>query len=155
MIKISVPVMINGEEHKQTEVVYNIEDFPYKKFLGIETVRGKHGSMLNIPAAFDIETTTVSDIENPYAFMYQWQFCIDDTVVFGRTWEEYQKFVLRLHDELELSTNTHLPVYVHNLAFEFQFLRSFFYFSDVFAREKRAEIPETEWLLKLISPESR
>lgn len=140
MINISVPVMIQGEEHKQTEVVYNIEDFPYKKFLGIETVRGKHGSILNIPAAFDIETTTVWDVENPYAFMYQWQFCIDDTVVFGRTWEEYQKFILRLHEELGLSKNTRLPVYVHNLAFEFQFLRSFFYFSDVFARERREPI---------------
>lgn len=140
MIKIPVPVMIQGKEQIQTETVYNIEDFPYKKFLGIETVRGKHGSMLNIPAAFDIETTTVSDTQYPYAFMYQWQFCIDDTVVFGRTWEEYCEFIGRLHHELGLSKNTRLPVYVHNLSFEFQFLKSFFDFQDVFARETREPI---------------
>lgn len=132
--------MIQGKEQIQTETVYNIEDFPYKKFLGIETVRGKHGSMLNIPAAFDIETTTVSDTQYPYAFMYQWQFCIDDTVVFGRTWEEYCEFIGRLHHELGLSKNTRLPVYVHNLSFEFQFLKSFFDFQDVFARETREPI---------------
>ena len=132
--------MIQGKEQIQTETVYNIEDFPYKKFLGIETVRGKHGSMLNIPAAFDIETTTVSDTQDPYAFMYQWQFCLDDTVVFGRTWEEYCEFINRLHHELWLSKNTRLPVYVHNLDFEFQFLRSFFHFRDVFARETREPI---------------
>lgn len=140
MIKIPVTVMINGEEHLQNEAVYNIEDFPYKKFLGVETVRGKHGSMLNVPAAFDIETTTVSEVDNPYAFMYQWQFCLDDTVVFGRTWEEYMEFIKRLHDELGLSKNTRLPVYVHNLSFEFQFLKSFFDFQDVFARETREPI---------------
>lgn len=140
MIKLHVPVMIDGIEQLHTETVYTIDDFPYDKFLGVDTVRGKHGSMLNIPSAFDIETTTVSDTETPYAFMYQWQFCIDDTVVFGRTWEQYAEFLKRLHYALGLSNNMRLPVYVHNLSFEFQFLKSFFDFQDVFAREKREPI---------------
>ena len=43
---------------------------------------------LNIPCAFDIETTNVIErdekgkVKKATAFMYQWQFCIDDKVFF-------------------------------------------------------------------------
>ena len=54
---------------------------------------------MNLYAAFDIETTNIykkdpaGNIDpdfRPYAFMYHWQFCINDEVCFGRTWKEFK-----------------------------------------------------------------
>ena len=68
----------------------------------------------------------------PYAYMYHWQFCIENSVVFGRRWEEFTEFLRRLHDALYLASNRRLVVFIHNTAFEFQFMRRFFYVTDGF-----------------------
>lgn len=112
--------------------------------------------LLNIPAAFDIETTNVIYTEaerkegkRPYAYMYHWQFCIGDpgndqhAVFFGRTWEEFQLLILELDRRLDLRGQYYLPVYVHNLAFEFQFMRRFFQWSDVFLKGPRNPLKAT------------
>lgn len=52
------------------------------------------------------------------SFMYIWQFGIDDVVYFGRTWEELKKFWCVVSDTFHCRK----IVYVHNLAYEFQFL---------------------------------
>ena len=65
--------------------------------------------------------------------MYLWQFSINEDVYFGRTWDDFYKFLNKLEDntpELKI-------VYVHNLSFEFQFLKDVFNFSSVFARKAR------------------
>lgn len=103
--------------------------------------------------SFDIETTSylklngkiynASSYENfnkkekeqveYFSIMYIWMFSINDVVYFGRTWEELKEF-------WELLANN-IPekkiVFIHNLSYEFQFLRSQFDFRDVFARTKR------------------
>lgn len=135
---------------KSNDTAYNIVDYPYTEYRNCKTLRNKRGvTYYNIDAAFDIETTniqaprhkdkhgkTVKD-GNDFAFMYHWQFCIHDKVVFGRTWEEFQKFITAVCESWELSENRVLVVYVHNLAFEFQFIRNFFEWSNIFARKKR------------------
>lgn len=93
---------------------------------------------LNIECAFDIETTNIMDADRPYAFMYQWQFCIKDRVYFGRTWDQLIDFFAELKDRLYLCDMRRLVVYVHNLPFEFQFMRRFFHWSDLFLKGKRA-----------------
>lgn len=112
-------------------IVYNISDFPYVKFAA-RTQRGKYIDLAN---AFDIETTSLhgSDI----GFMYIWQACIEDDVVVGRTWEEFKTFLQRLKKETLSNAERKLVFYVHNLQFEFQFMRNFFTVSNVFARDKR------------------
>lgn len=99
---------------------------------------------LNEPCAFDIETTTIEDHKKStlekkkyLGFMYVWQFCIKDKVVFGRTWEEFQEFLERLSEAFSLGTNKRMVIYVHYLAFEFQFVRNFIGIETVFARKKR------------------
>lgn len=92
---------------------------------------------VNVACAFDIETTNIRSAERPYAFMYQWQFCIHRTVFFGRTWEEFQSLIAGLIERLRLSSTRRLVVYVHNLPFEFQFMRRFFVWSDVFLKGNR------------------
>ncbi len=65
--------------------------------------------------------------------MYIWMFGINDTVYYGRTWNEFKDFIKLLDKNVsELKY-----VYVHNLGFEFQFLKSNFHFESVTARKAR------------------
>lgn len=135
MISIDVPIKTGISK----EDIYNINDFPYDKYLS-EVTAYKYGkSVINIPCAFDIETTNIK-CETPYAFMYLWQICINDTVCMGRTWNELLIFFDRLIDGLQLSKSRKIVIYIHNFSFEFQFMRSFFQFTKIFARAKRKPI---------------
>ena len=98
-----------------TEKVYNINDFPYATFEKLPLVKKKDVEYYNISCSFDIETTTIPrkiETDRDIGFMYQWQACIKDTVIFGRTWEEFIKFLddVRLH--FELSENRILVIYI-------------------------------------------
>lgn len=73
----------------------------------------------------------------PYAFMYHWQFCFDDEVVFGRTWEEFVKLIHSLERNLNLSLKNRIVVWVHNLGFEWQFMRNFLEYEDGFFLEEK------------------
>ena len=86
--------------------------------------------------AFDIETTRLPDIEQ--AFMYVWQFQIgDDVTVLGRTWPEYFKMLNRIKEALP--DDSWLTIYVHNLSFEFSYLKGWYQFKtdEVFCTDKR------------------
>lgn len=72
----------------------------------------------------------------PYAFMYQWQFCIDGFVCFGRTWEEFRTLLKRLQSEMNLSEKNRLVVYIHNAGFEFTFMKHFINVTESFFREE-------------------
>ena len=133
MYQLNVPVK-NG---MRTETVYNINEIPYKNFLKCKTSKNKKIEYLELACAFDIETTTIEPPYTldkngkkeynytPYGFMYHWQFCIEDMVFFGRTWTEFVIFLERVKSVLELNSNRRLVIYVHNLAFEFQFMKEF------------------------------
>lgn len=122
-------------------IVYNTKDFPYEKFCGRTILEKGKRKYVDVVATFDIETTTISKevcniFDKDFGFMYVWQFCIDGIVVMGRTWQEYKEFLDRLLYEMGC-IDAYLVCYVHNLQFEFQFLRNFFQISNIFAREKR------------------
>jgi hypothetical protein len=126
------------------ETVYNIDDFPYQELRFLPTCNGKKALYYNVSASFDIETTSIEPpkvddkyIFDPYGFMYQWQFCINNNVVFGRTWEEFQEFIKRIRKAMHLDDNNKLVVYVHNLAFEFQFMKEFIKIDNMFCKDKR------------------
>lgn len=103
-------------------------------------------SFLEIPCAFDIETTNIyRRLKNgridpdfhPFAFMYHWQFCIGYRVVFGRSWEEFQKMLRMMIREMQLSRNRRLVIYCHNLSYEMQFMRRFLMVTDSFCKAER------------------
>lgn len=127
--------ILRSDDVENEEIIYNVNDFPYSFLSDVKTVKSRQGyKILNIPCAFDIETTTIVRGDKKEGFMYIWQFCIDTYVCMGRTWEEYKEFIGRLEKEMK---NKRLVVYVHNLAFEFQFMRDFFEWENIFAKEKR------------------
>lgn len=86
----------------------------------------------NIPAAFDIETTSTRDDDgNKIAFMYVWMVAIDGTVWVGRYWDEFTDFIANVVNIFGLHARRRLPIYVHNLDFEFAFLQSRFAWLDM------------------------
>lgn len=67
------------------------------------------------------------------SFMYIWMFSINDVVYYGRTWQELTNFLTNV--EVYVPEKKYL--FIHNLSFEFQYLRSVYEFSDVLARTSR------------------
>ncbi len=97
----------------------------------------------NIPCAFDIETSsTIINGHEKFAFMYIWVFGIIDSrfIIYGRTWEEWVKFCRDLQEYFLLDRETILPIYVHNLGYEFQFFKHYFEWFNVFASDERKPI---------------
>ena len=106
----------------------------------ITEVRSKGVRYLNYPFSFDIETTSFKVNDKKRACMYIWMMSINGTVVYGRTWTEFEWFLEELRIRLKLDNHRRIIIYVHNLAYEFQFLISHVEFSQVFARKKRHPI---------------
>ena len=116
----------------------------------------------NIPCAFDIETTsfyvdengTVIDYAekmkrkqlipdyNPEkrAIMYVWQFGINGNVIIGRTWKEFFVMLDKIAELLRLDEKKRLMVFVHNLAYEFQFMCKWIKWHKVFSIDLRKPI---------------
>ena len=125
-------------------MIYNCENFDYTIISSTRNQRRKKGNQgkrnnkriyKDLLCAFDIETT--NDRESTQAFMYIWQFQINEITVMGRTWEEFITFLERIKDELK--TDEYIVIFVHNLSFEFQFLRGIYNFNkeEVFAIDSR------------------
>lgn len=86
----------------------------------------------NIPAAFDIETSSFYDNGEKRGIMYCWQFGIDNLVTMGRTWDDFIWLLETLKIVMQLNENRYLVVYVHNLPYEFQFMRKHIKWEEVF-----------------------
>ena len=136
-MRLHVPILENGIEKSIEEIVYTINEIDFNYCKNVEIVRkNKKISYLNVIATFDIEATTIN-AEEPYSYMYHWQFCIDNKVVFGRTWEEFEKLINKLIEQLNLCQQRTLVIYVHNLSYEFQFIKDFLQIEGIFAKDKR------------------
>lgn len=110
--------------------------------LNIEEVKtNKKISYLNVPCAFDIETTSMIINGEKFAFSYVWQFGIGlNNTYYGRTWGELLDFLQDLQDYLGLNENKRLIIYVHNLGYEFQFMRKYFNWVNIFAVDERKPV---------------
>ena len=103
-------------------------------------VDNKNISYYNVPAAFDIETSSFYMNEEKNADMYIWQFGILNWVTYGRTWDEFISFTKVLSNVLDLSPDMKLIVYVHNLAYEWQWMRKRFKWDKVFFLDERKPV---------------
>lgn len=98
----------------------------------------------NLIAAFDIETTRITEIEQ--SVMYLWQFAIKEVgtdeiyCITGRTWEQYKSLFMYISKTI----NGILPIFVHNLSFEFHNMRDtvgmYFKPDGVFCTKRRKVI---------------
>lgn len=101
----------------------------------------------NVPSGFDIEVSSFyqgeKKPENKRALMYIWQFGIYNYVTTGRTWEEFIKLLSVLRRILFLNESRKLVVYVHNLPYEFQFMRKHLEWEEVFILSERKPVYAT------------
>ena len=99
---------------------------------------------LNLECAFDIETTsTYTKKGKKFSFMYLWGFGLGeygDFLTYGRTWDEFKEMLEEVANELNININRRLVIYVHNLGYEFQFMRKLFEWDTVFSIDERKPI---------------
>ena len=124
----------------------------YKDFVFVERkTEGKRKVFDNNIYTFDIETTSYIKLKGKiyksedyqkfnkkqqeacqfFANMYIWMFGINNEVYYGRYWSEFLDFITYLDKIIPEKKY----IFVHNLAFEFQFLKSVLQFENVTARK--------------------
>lgn len=118
----------------KTASTYNtriIGRLPIQKKAG----RKKRGQpdYLDCVTAFDIETTLIRKYRQ--SVLYHWQFQIKTTTITGRTWDDFRLLYDRIQEAVP--DGCMLVCYVHNLSYEFQFLKSIIPVDSVFAMDKR------------------
>lgn len=145
-------------------MIYAPDGFSVESYIqGLELVKRGRGErkkkgereILNAVTAFDIECSTIripttERVADQHSFMYVWQWALDtDTVIVGRTWDEFLRFERRIAEACrEYGEKAHLPEpplmvsYVHNLAYEWQFLAGIYTFQqqDTFFAKARKPI---------------
>ena len=117
----------------------------------LKKIEGKKKKFDNNIYTFDIETTSyivLDDVVYPAikyneiddkekercskcSLMYIWQFGINDVVYYGRTWDELKSFLSLINKDIPETKY----LFIHNQAFEFQFMKSVLKFTDVMARK--------------------
>lgn len=134
----------------------------------IETADNKYNSTrtLRVPVSFDIEVSSFYSTKikrynkikvrrkngrtytkkrnkaskaRKCAAMYVWQLGIGNEIIIGRTWAEF----VRIVDEIKSICQyrqANVIIWVHNLQYEFQFLRHYFEWSKVFALDNRVPV---------------
>lgn len=114
---------------------FNYELLNKYKVLDKDKRRKQSRRYLNVICAFDIETTRLPDIEQ--SFMYIWQFQLgNECTIVGRYWDEFIRLMENIRSRLD---DTWMVVYVHNLSYEFQFLKGIYNFNEdeVFCTDSR------------------
>lgn len=91
----------------------------------------------NIPFSFDIETSSFYKGDDKQACMYIWVMGINGKCIIGRTWKEFIDVINKISSYFNLDKDKRILIYVHNLAYEFQFIRNWFNWEKVFALDER------------------
>ena len=122
----------------------------------IQRIRiSKNNKFINSVISLDIETTSVVKDNGKWVLYdenkkekyyegkeksgicYIWMVGIDDEVYYGRNINEIRDILEEINEK---SKGKKIVIYIHNLAFEFQFLRNVLELENVFAREQRKPI---------------
>ena len=105
--------------------------------VGKSTHKNKKVEYFDLIVTFDIETTSYRENGEKRALMYEWSLCFEGKVIIGRTWEEAEQAFTELSELLGLSPSRRVVVWVHNLSYEFQFIRRRFAWEEVFSVDER------------------
>ena len=101
-----------------------------------ESTYDEYEQVQNILKAMDINSP--DDDKQKISIMYCWQFAIDGKVIFGRTWAEFMQCMEILKKYTDISKR--ILIFIHNMSFEFQWLKNLFQWHKVFAIAPRKPI---------------
>lgn len=128
---------------KELTVFQYINKYKNTNFLnkfGKITIQEAHSkkSFLKMYCGFDIETTKT---KSGKTFPYHFQVNINDDYITCRTVEEHLQMinflVSKTHVENKHRAKPKLLIFIHNMSYEFSFLRKYYDISKLFAKEKR------------------
>lgn len=95
----------------------------------------------NIPMSFDIETSSWKNGNgDKEACMYCFVYGVYGKVFVGRTWNEFLDMLGMTETMLSTSDRRLATIYVHNLSYEFQWIRKLMEWKDVFAIDQRQPV---------------
>lgn len=100
---------------------------------------------IDYPFSFDIETSSfivqTSGQSIKQGIMYIWTLGIGDNIcVQGRNWDSFIYVCDELSQWFKLNDKRRLVIYVHNLAYEFQFMHKHFKWVEVFSLKTREPV---------------
>ena len=124
-----------------------LKDWLYSQKVKLYTIKqGKYSNNYwDLKCGFDIETTTYID----RAYMYIWQIGINNKAFFGNTWDEFNGCLNIINEYIDYlnkqkAKEKHKKVFkaqaicfIHNIAFEWQFVRKEINITDVFLKSLR------------------
>lgn len=124
-----------------------LKDWLYSQEVKLYTI--KQGKFSNnywdLKCGFDIETTTYID----RSYMYIWQIGINNKAFFGNTWEEFNDCLSIINDYIDCLNRQKAKekhkkefkaqaiCFIHNIAFEWQFVRKEIPITDIFLKSLR------------------
>lgn len=123
--------------YKPSEIVEMIKSVR-KDFRIVKTKYGE--KYFNVPFAFDIETSNFYRDGEKQSCMYAWGLGIMGAVMIGRTWTEFRYVISEIARILKTDKKKHVVIYVHNLAYDFQFFRKHLNWIKVFAIDSRKPV---------------
>lgn len=92
-------------------------------------------SYINTVVAFDIETTSYTDNDEKRAIVYSYCVAVEDEIHRFRTAVEFVEFMSKLTENYFTSLGERLVIWVHNLSYEWQFIKRLFTWSEGFAKD--------------------
>ena len=124
-----------------------LKEWLYSQKVKLYTIKqGKYSNNYwDLKCGFDIETTTYID----RAYMYIWQIGINNKAFFGNTWEEFNDCLNIINEYInylnrQKAKEKHKKefkaqaiCFIHNIAFEWQFVRKEINITDVFLKSLR------------------
>lgn len=131
-------------------MIINVKEFNYDIVAALPDLPRKAGNQgtrarrvyKDVVCAFDTETSYIKEADAQC--LYIWQFQLDEALtIIGRTWKEFMQFAEGIN--AALPDGVYLVTYIHNLSYEFQFMRSLFTIApdDVFVVKSRRVL---KWL---------
>lgn len=124
---------VNFDEIKKEDIEKILRKYPVSE-----------SGILLCPMSFDIETTSFysKKYERDLATMYIWQFGLDQETIFGRTWNDFVKF---LNIISFYASDSSLIIWIQNFSFEWSFLKAWIPWNinkktgcpDIFAKTDR------------------
>lgn len=120
---------------------YNLVNFENR--YGKITIKDEHGSksFLKMYCGFDIETTKT---KNENTFPYHYQFNINNDYITCRTLNEHLEFIEFLVKKTTVKSKKKakpkMLIFIHNMSYEFSFLRKYYKITKLFAKEKRKPV---------------
>lgn len=118
--------------HTYKDIPAILKALKVKTYAKRKTNHSERIDYIELAMSFDIETSSFYEGDEKRAIMYVWQMAINDEVIIGRTWKEFDKALESIHKTLKTSISKRAVIYVHNLQYEYNFIKNRFNFVDVF-----------------------